>query len=562
MKKYILSLICLLPLLLGSCDDFLDINTDPNQPTNMTIDKLLPTAQLTTAYAFAPGSKGYYGGIGQTLSVYMHQVTVRESADKYGSTGSDWYITTSWRVSYTEALSTLDDIILQGVADGNLQYAGIAKILKAYIYSELVDVYGDVPYNEANLEMFPHFDAGSDIYISLFGLIDDAISNLTDQNATNNLVPGTDDIIYGGDISKWLRAARTLKLKMLNQVRLVQDVKADVQNLLSQDLISSFSESLMYKFGKSISPDDRHPAYVDTYEATQKTNYMSPWLYEILEGYNPIFGGAKDPRIAYYFYNQTALDEDTENDTEYRDGGFISIYFGSDGPDKGASQDKYVTVYGIYPVGGLYDDGSATKVSGTSSTGTAPFRMMTYADRLFIEAELIQANVIAGNVAAKLNDAMKAAFAQVDGVVKLVANTQTVPEIVSLEATATYMQRVMDAFSAGDDNKKMEIIMTQKWLSSFGNSVDQYTDYRRTGYPVLFDPNNASMAPDGYATPANGNGGDPMREDEVSPPVPVSCSRNYPVSLPWSSTELEKNPNAPDQKTDPSASTYKVFWDN
>jgi hypothetical protein len=95
--------------------------------------------------------------------------------------------------------------------------------------------------------------------------------------------------------------------------------------------------------------------------------------------------------------------------------------------------------------------------------------------------------------------------------------------------------------------------MTQKWLSSVGCAVDQYTDYRRTGYPLLFDPNNPAMAPGGFVQP-------PVNGDPINPPqeaVPVQLSIAYPLSLPWYTNELETNPNAPAQKT---VSTYKVFW--
>ncbi|MCL1933404.1 MAG: SusD/RagB family nutrient-binding outer membrane lipoprotein [Candidatus Azobacteroides sp.] len=557
-KKYIMML--LLPLLLAGCNNYFDINTDPNNPSAMSVSKLLPYAQISVAYSVAPGARGSaYSGIGDLLNVYIHQVTIREEADKYGATGGNWTIGTSWRNSYTDALVNLEDIIRQGTENGDSQYAGIAKVLKVYLYSVLVDVYAQVPYSEAIDNFYPHFDEGDQIYQSLFALLDEAIANLNDTTAPNELTPGADDLIYGGDMKKWTKAAYTLKLKLLNQVRLVQNVGTDVQSVLSQDLISTFSESLMFKFNSTRTPDNRNPAYGDTYEATQKTKYMSPWFYEILMGYNPnIFSGNKDPRLPYYFYNQVKPTEAVSNRVEYRDGGFISIYFGSDGPDRDNSQDRAMTVFGIYPAGGLYDDGGGTKVNGNSSTGAAPFRMITYADRLFIEAELIQAGIISGDVQSRLRSAIEASFTQVDEVVTLVGNTQTVPKVATATATTTYIDNVMAEFNAADNNKKMEIIITQKWISEFGNGFEAYNDYRRTGYPILFDPNNPQMAPGGYATPKSDNGGDPGRDTGVSPAVKVSCSRGYPMSLPWPNDELEPNTNAPAQKSN--LPEYKVFW--
>ena len=87
-----------------------------------------------------------------------------------------------------------------------------------------------------------------------------------------------------------------------------------------------------------------------------------------------------------------------------------------------------------------------------------------------------------------------------------------------------------------------------------GSAVDAYTDYRRTGYPILFNPNNSAMAPGGFAQPpVNGN---PDRVPQ--PAVQVQLLRPYPNSLPWYTSELDVNPKAPDQKD--LTNQYKVFW--
>jgi len=82
----------------------------------------------------------------------------------------------------------------------------------------------------------------------------------------------------------------------------------------------------------------------------------------------------------------------------------------------------------------------------------------------------------------------------------------------------------------------LEIILTQKWLASYGNSVDAYNDYRRRGYPVIFDALT-----------------------DVGPFATTTTSASpFLVSLPWRSEDLTLNPESPPQK-DPK--TDKVFWD-
>jgi len=572
MRHKIKFFIPLLALLAVSCKKFLDVNTDPNNPTTIEVSKLLPTTQRTLGDALSMDEQN--GGIGEILAVYAHQMSTRESPDKYGITGVDVNIQTAWSKIFSSTgnpgtvypvygvLQNLEDIIAKATEAGNLKYAGIAKILKAYTYSVMVDVFGDLPYSEANKLkagiLHPKFDDDAAIYESLFALINSGIADLTNTTAANTKVPGTDDLMYGGNIARWVKAANTLKLKMYVQIRKVKNVSAEVNALISAgNLINQTSESFLVPYGPNGATDDRNPGFYD-YIATQRSNHVSPWFYEILKGYNPrIFTGNPDPRIKYYIYNQVNATQPPRegNQTEYRDGPFVSIYFGSVGPDRDRAQQNTISLFGIYPVGGKYDDGSAAIANANSGTGASPLRLITYADRLYLEAELISAGIVAGNAKTKLTQAMDESFKQVDYIITTyVKPTQSVPALFGTPAVTTYTDRVLVEYDAASTEKKLEIIMTQKWLSSVGSSFDQYTDIRRTGYPVVFDPSNPAMAPGGRVQP-------PINGDPVNPAnqksVPVQTSRTFALALPWFQTELESNPNAPAQKN---PSTYKIFW--
>ncbi|HEU4862123.1 MAG TPA: SusD/RagB family nutrient-binding outer membrane lipoprotein [Chitinophagaceae bacterium] len=565
-------LIPLVALLAVSCKKFLDVNTDPNNPVTVEVSKLLPTTQRTLGDALSMDEQN--GGLSEMLAVYTHQMTTREEADKYGITGVDVNIQTAWSKLFSSTanpgtsfpvygvMQNLEDIIAKSTDAGNLRYAGIAKILKAYTYSVAVDVFGDVPFSEANKLkegiLYPKFDDDAAVYESLFALINSGIADLTNTTAPNPQVPGADDLMYSGNVARWTKAANTIKLKLYTQIRKVKNVTAEVTALLNGgNLISQTSESFLVPYGPNAATDDRNPGFY-TYFATQRSNHVSPWFYEIMKGYNPrIFTGNPDPRIKYYIYNQVNATQNPRegNQTEYRDGPFVSIYFGSVGPDRDRSQQNTISLFGIYPVGGKYDDGSATIATANSGTGAAPYRLITYADRLYLEAELINTGVITGDARTKLSEAMAESFKQVDYVItNYVKPAQTVPALVSSPAVTTYTENVMAEYDAASTEKKLEIIMTQKWLSSVGSAVDQYTDIRRTGYPVVFDPSDPTMAPGGRVQP-------PINGDPVNPgnqkSVPVQLSRTFALALPWFQTELESNPNAPEQKN---PSTYKVFW--
>src|SRR5918993_3369447 len=212
---------------LGSgCKKFLDVNKNVNKPTpsSIQLSMVLSAAERNIAENLALGS-----GLGNTMAVYTHQQTGRVAADRYGAGESGWN-------GLYGAISNLDIIIDRAPEETRFAYGGIAKILKAYTVSMMVDVWGDVPFSEHN--QFeegitqPKFDKGSEIYPQLFTLIDQGIADLN-NTAVNASEPGADDFIYKGNTANWIKAANTLKLKLYTQVRLVQDVKAQVTALLA-----------------------------------------------------------------------------------------------------------------------------------------------------------------------------------------------------------------------------------------------------------------------------------------------------------------------------------------
>lgn len=551
-KKYFLYTFAALSLLAvagAGCKKFLDVNKNLNNPTpsSVQLSFVLSAAERNISNNLALGS-----GLGNTMAVYTHQVTGRVAADRYGAGESGW-------AGLYAAISNLNVIIARGATENRFVYVGIAKILKAYTFSVIVDVWGDAPYSEfdkfeAGITQ-PKFDKGSEIYPKLFALLEEGIADLNNP-AINPSKPGADDYIYKGNVTNWIKAANTIKLKLYTQVRLVQDVKAQVTALLASPatLINSQAESFLMPYGPIGSTDDRHPAFGD-YNATQRGGQLfSPWLYEIMKGWNPnILNGLSDPRIPYYIYNQKSATGTPENCTEYRDGGFISILFGSTGPCRDGSNSQTYSLLGIYPAGGRYDVGAGVTINSigaqNAGTGALPHQFITYADRLYLEAELINAGLAPGTEKAVFSKALDETFNQVDYLITNYVKpgsagaAQTVPAVATQAATTTYKTGVLAAYDAGSAAKKLEYIMTEKWINRIENPVDNYTDYRRTKYPVLFAP-----APEGTVTSVTGPDG------KVTP---VSNDRKYPWSLPFSTNELQLNASAPPQKVPES---FKVFW--
>lgn len=509
----------------------LDINVDPNNPSTVNSGQLLTNAQLDIVNSLGAGSPG----LANPAGVFVHQTTQRSNNDQYAITGQDFAITQPWQNLY-RAIQNLNILTEQATAANQFGYAGIAQIMKAVAFSYMVDVWGDIPFTEASTSaqvQFPKFDKGQDIYPQLFKLLDEGIANLA---KTSSLNPTTDDLVYSGNLVNWRRFAKTFKLKLYNQVRLVQNVSTEVNALIAEGDLMQPSGGFSLRYGTSSAPDNRNPIFREDYNITTtgRDNYISPYFHDILLGtgtWNPVLKDIVDPRIPYYYFNQLSNTRPTaQNPVEYRNGNFVSIFFSSQGPNQGFDQSSSMTIIGLYHGGGRFDDGrgvTAAGVSGASARGDGPQRILPYHSFLFTRAELAQTGVGTGNAKDLLRDAITASFAEVN----TAASTAGAPAIVAADITA-YITAVLAKYDAADAAGKLEIIMTQKWIANFGFALESYNDIRRTGYPKIFDPNN-----DGINF--------------------TNVNRGFPVSFPYAQTELNLNPNAPKQRV---IANDKVFW--
>ncbi len=213
--------------------------------------------------------------------------------------------------------------------------------------------------------------------------------------------------------------------------------------------------------------------------------------------------------------------------------GMVSIYSFSlnidpnEGYDQGTSQ----TVSGLYPLGGEYDDGEGGPSSFDRGNPQVPQRLLTHYALKFIEAELYLTKVVPGDPRAALEEAIWASFSKVNEIAGSVGSP-----LIADDDIADYVDAVLADYDADDDTGKLEHIMTQKWIASFGWGADLYTDYRRTGFPVLHDGNT----------------------DDLNFTI---RNREFPNSFPWPTANLQVNGNAPPQKNVVSVDA-KPFWMN
>ncbi len=215
MKK-IISILIVILVLASSCTDFLTVNEkNPNSASAVPSNLMLPAALNTTSrlvnlprrYDFVYLWYGLWSisnGYAQPSSLVQYNLANTD----YQGDFNDCYLNGS-NYDYIEKNST---------GAKQQSYVAIAKIMKAYLFANIVDAYGDVPYSEAFKTadgiLKPKYDAQQTIYEDLIVQLDAAI-NLIKTSPADAEELGDFDVVYGGDMTLWKKFANTLKLKIL-----------------------------------------------------------------------------------------------------------------------------------------------------------------------------------------------------------------------------------------------------------------------------------------------------------------------------------------------------------
>lgn len=206
-------------LMMTSCSDWLDVNDDPNNPTDVPPELILPSAQVQIAGTV----NGYYsilGGIWSQHWTQSHVASQYRNEDRYDLPASDRSYNNAWSDIYSDALVDLQSVRSSALENEEWNSYLQATLLMAYTYQILVDFYDQIPFSEALQGIDgisePKFDAGQDVYDGLISMIDDAMGR--DFSASSVKLVSTDYVFGNGNlayqIERWMQFGNTLKLKI------------------------------------------------------------------------------------------------------------------------------------------------------------------------------------------------------------------------------------------------------------------------------------------------------------------------------------------------------------
>ncbi len=506
------------------------------------------------------------------------QEVTRQLAMTSGNNYSNAYTPANFNLNWDEAYGILNAVKFmepKSIEKKEFYALGAAKVIESYVLMTLADTYGDVPYSEALLgikKLDPKFDKSADIYIKALSNLDVAIGYLTNTNSSTKNVF---DLFYTSK-NKWVTLANTMKLRMYNNARNagseigIADIKTAMNSIIAaNDIIDNPDEDFSFKYGaKRANPNTRHPLYNRQYELGGG-DYIANYMFWTMAQEKIITPGTSptvqtDPRTSFYFLRRDGNPSDDSefvlprknrpehyNETRYASfydqavrtpflvSNWLGIgslpsggFWGRDhGNADGIPQDNEKrTVCGLYPIGGKYESNNLTTSFSPSGTegalgaGILPIMMSSFVH--FIKAEAIL--TIGVNGVAK-DEFLLGVNASIDRVATPINNYP----ILSTSAIATintqqtnYVSYLSTRYDALTDAKKLEMIVKEYFIAAWGNGIEPYNNYRRTGYPSNFQPTLEPISGQFYAT-------------ALYPQVSVGSNLNAPANV----------------------QTKKVFWD-
>ncbi|MGL5113388.1 MAG: SusD/RagB family nutrient-binding outer membrane lipoprotein [Flavobacterium sp.] len=480
-KNKIVSALFLVAFVVSGCE-FGDTNVDPSSVISAPINQQLTS--LTVNVGFLGGSDlNRYSSLimqqysGQTVSA----TTQMQFFEQFQIVGSD--LNNVWSSIYATILNDAENVINGAAASNSPHYSGVAKILKAYTYQLAVDTWGTIPYSDTQklaTNVKPKYDTDASIYTDLINLLDQGIAEV--NAPTSAISPGTNSTIFPGAFSttknNWIKFANTLKLRIFLHYseKDASFAKTKIDALINSGapMMSSNLDSFQMNFLDVANA--RNP--IDQFQTNRAGNLVAN------EKLVTMMNTKTDPRRQFYF-------------TQFPAGSGLYVGAVAGAPAGAGNYSQFHT----------YLRGTLT---GSTYSGAAPIRMLTFAEYNFIRAEAALRFTSPGSAQTFFQAGIRASMESAG---------------VAAADITTYL--AANGTLTGSAAQQLEQIINEKFVAGYGVAIEPWTDFRRTGYPALTLPSNAI--------------------------VPY-----FPRSFFYPQSEIDLNPENVTQKTGMNA---RIFWD-
>ncbi len=453
---------------LTACTDkFEDMNTNKTKLTTLSKDEypfLFSKAQSASSYAF------WRYQVAQNLfsdlySQYFAITATYFPSDRY-TMRMDW-LQWHWRPIYTEAVPQLKTLLTETPATSSEN--ALASIMWVYTFHRVTDYYGPIPYFKAGEPAKTvAYDAQDKIYADFFARLDAAVTLLKSKTAEKPY--GDFDLIYKGDVNKWIKFANTLRLRLALRISKVNPAEAQKQAeaaLAAGVLTDPADDALMVK---SLAGDDFNGlSGISVWNEFR----MSASMESVLKGY-------EDPRMSVYFQpaSSTGTYEGLRN-------GLTAAQQGDEANSANSNSN----------VGQRWVKGSGAAWTGENTTGQ---NILHSAEAYFLRAEGAMNGWNMGGTAQQLYEkGIEASMKQwgVTDAAKITAyigsSKTPIPPNDYLKSPAMATIPVKWGTTAA---MQREQIATQKWLALYPDGIEAWADFRRARLPKLYPVANSDNA--------------------------------------------------------------------
>jgi hypothetical protein len=443
MKKI---LIIALPLLMAvvSCKkDLSSLNVDTKNPTQVPASSLFSSAQKNLVDLVTNSNVNI--NIFRIISQYWTETTYTDEANY--DLGTRGIPENFWARMYRDALMNFNEtkkVVNANEKDPGLKanQLALADIMEIYGFYYLVTTYGNIPYSEAldPNNLFPKYEDQKTIYYDLLTRLDADIAAL--NPAVGSF--GSADLLYGGDVAKWVKFANSFKLKMGITIADYDNAKAQsvVESAVQGGVFTSNADNAMFAYVAS--PPNTNPIWIDLVQSGRKDFVGTSTIIDMMKNLN-------DPRLPLYF-------------TTDANGGYSGGI-----PGKGNSYSAF------------------SKPSETITAPDFPADLLDYSEVEFDLAEAAQRGYNVGGTASQhYNNAVTASIEFWGG-----TDAQA----------AAYLDQPSVTYNPA--NWKT-LIGEQKYIALYNRGIDAWIEIRRLDTPTLPDPINAlSPFPVRFTYPVN-----------------------------------------------------------
>lgn len=437
----------------SSCKKFLDVNDNPNDPgaSTLPLSAKFPAALVSTVNQevlqlnqIGGFFGGYWGTSNNGSSSFYDLKTYNGSSIRNQRGGIPVWENGFNNILYFQLIKD------EATAANDRFYMGASKIMQGWLFLRLVDVYNNIPFDEAakgSAFNAPKYEDGKTVYQKAINLITEGIKDI---KSSSEIGVRTDDVLFKGDRLKWAKLGNTIKLRALIRQSEVGD-----QSYVSSE-IAKIKED-----GSGFLGINEHASVDPGYQ--NSTGKLNPFW----ESYYRDVAGASTAnhrmiRPTVYLLDQYKERNDPRLEKLYAavDGEYKGVVFGN--PDAGNPD---------------YDEKNTSSFKGASENNGNPsglFKKFNQASVLissfesfFLQAEAAQRGWIEGSAKFFYEQAIQESFLYLS---------------VPISEFAIYNRQTTVNFD--QTSEKIERIIEQKWLALNSiNSIEAWNDYRRLGYP-------------------------------------------------------------------------------